>query len=145
MNQLERWGKIAVFLRWLLLFPTYLFFTFIMGVVIRIIVLAVGLPLPVFHLVFPPIMAVYALYMIYHLAPAIKLKLLIAFITLRSLLIPLLVNGFYQYQHSRGVDIVLSWSEGWARFIGEILTLIASIWLYKYLKKNLPGRTKGEK
>ena len=143
MNQLERWGKIPVFLRWLFLFPIYLFFTFIVGIFIRIAVLAVGLPSPVFHLVFPPIIAVYALHMIYHLAPAIKLKLLIAFIALRSLLIPLLVNGFYQYQHSQGMDIVLSWSEGWDPFIGEILTLIASIWLYKYLKKNLHGRTKG--
>ena len=69
----------------------------------------------------------------YHLAPATKLKLLIALISLRALLIPLFVFGFYM--HFQGADIDISWNEWWSPFIGEILTLVASIWLYKYVKE----------
>ena len=69
----------------------------------------------------------------YHLAPAIKLKLLIAFISLRALLIPLFVLGFYMHFQGAGIDI--SWNEWWSPFIGEILTLVVSIWLYKYIKE----------
>lgn len=132
MNVLELWEKIPVFIRWLLLFPIYLLITVIIGIVIRITVLTGGLPLPVFNLVFPPIMAVVSLFIMYHIAPAIKLKLLIVLIALRALLIPLFVFGFYM--NFQGADIDISWNEWWSPFIGEILTLIASIWLYKYIK-----------
>jgi len=135
VNVLELWEKIPVFLRWLLLLPIYLLITVIIGVVIRITVLAGGLPLPVFNLVFPPIMAVISLFIMYHIAPAIKLKLLIVLITMRALLIPLFVFGFYM--HFQGADIDISWNEWWSPFIGEILVLIASIWLYKYIKEEL--------
>lgn len=133
MKALELWNKIPVVLRWLLLFPIYLLITCVIGLVVRITVLAGGLPLPVFNLVFPPLMAVISLFIMYHLAPAIKLKLLIAFISLRALLIPLFVFGFYM--HFQGADIDISWNEWWSPFIGEILTLVASIWLYKYVKE----------
>jgi hypothetical protein len=36
--------------------------------------------------------------------------------------------------HFQGADIEISWNEWWSPFIGEILTLVASIWLYKYVK-----------
>ena len=109
MNVLELWEKIPVFVRWLLLFPIYLLITVIIGVIIRITVLAGGLPLPVFNLVFLPIMAVISLFIMYHIAPAIKLKLLIVLIALRALLIPLFVFGLYM--HFRGADINISWNE----------------------------------
>ena len=135
MNVLELWEKIPVFLRWLLLFPIYLLITVIIGIIIRITVLAGGLPLPVFNLVFPPIMAVISLFIMYHLAPTIKLNLLIVLIALRTLLIPLFVFGFYM--HFQGTNIDISWNEWWSPFVGEILVLIASIWLYKYIKEEL--------
>ncbi|MCK5014566.1 MAG: hypothetical protein KAS66_12165 [Candidatus Omnitrophica bacterium] len=133
MKALELWNKIPAFLRWLLLFPIYLLITCVIGLVVRITVLTGGLPLPVFNLVFPPLMAVISLFLMYHLAPATKLKLLIALISLRALLIPLFVFGFYM--HFQGADIDISWNEWWSPFIGEILTLVASIWLYKYVKE----------
>ncbi len=135
MNMIELWEKMPVFLRWLLVFPIYLLITVIIGVIIRIIVLAGGLPLPIFNLVFPPIMAVISLFIMYHIAPAIKLKLLIVLIALRALLIPLFVFGLYM--HFRGADMNISWNEWWSPFVGEILVLIASIWLYKYIKEEL--------
>ncbi len=91
--------------------------------------------MPVFNLVFPPIMAVISLFIMYHLAPTIKLNLLIVLIALRTLLIPLFVFGFYM--HFQGTNIDISWNEWWSPFVGEILVLIASIWLYKYIKEEL--------
>jgi len=58
---------------------------------------------------------------------------LILFISLRTLFIPMFLVGFYLSM--KGVDMEMSWNEWWAPFIGEILTLITSIWLYKYLKE----------
>ena len=133
MNVLRFWEKIPIFFRWLLLFPIVLIISVTIGIIIRITVLAGGFPLPIFNLVFPPIMAVIDLFIVYHLAPSIKFKLLIVLISLRSLLIPLFIFGFYM--HYQGADMEISWNEWWAPFIGEILALIASLWLYKYLKE----------
>lgn len=133
MKLLEFWGKIPVALRWILLFPTYLFITCIIGFFVRITILDDGFPMPVFNLIFPPIMAVISLFILYHIAPAIKLILLVILITLRAFLIPLFVFGFYMHFQDVGIDI--SWDKWWSPFIGEILTLIASIWIYKYIKE----------
>lgn len=129
---MEYWEKLPVVIRWILLFPIYLILTIVIGIVIRISVLAGGLPVPVFNLLFPPIMAVVSLFVMYHLAPSIKFKIIVCLISLRSLFIPIFLIGFYAAM--KGAEIDMSWNEWWAPFIGEILTLIASIWFYKYLK-----------
>ncbi len=129
---MEYWEKLPVAIRWILLFPIYLLITVIIGIIIRISVLTGGLPLPVFNLLFPPIMAVVSLFVMYHLAPSIKFKLIVGLISLRALFIPIFLIGFYAAM--KGAEIDMSWNEWWAPFTGEILTLIASIWLYKFLK-----------
>lgn len=130
---METWEKIPAFIRWILLFPIAFLIVAIAGIIIRISILAGGLPLPVFNLVFPPIMAVIYLFIMYILAPSIKFKLIIVLIILRSLFIPIFLVGFYfSFQ---GIEIDMSWNAQWAPFIGEIITLIASIWIYKYLKE----------
>jgi hypothetical protein len=134
MDMLKLSEKVPVFIRWLLLFPVYLLITLVIGLIIRITVIAGGLPLPVFNLIFPPMMAVISLFVLYHIAPAIKLKLLIVLITLRALLIPLFIFGFCM--HFKGADIDISWGKWWSPFVGEILTLIASIWFYRLIRKD---------
>ena len=130
---METWEKLPTIIRWILLLPLAFLLVAVAGIIIRILVLSGGLSLSVFNLVFPPIMAVVYLYIIYLFAPSIKLKLIIGFISLRALFIPMFLVGFYLSM--KGADMDMSWNEWWAPFIGEILTLITSIWLYKYLKE----------
>lgn len=130
---METWEKLPKFIRWILLLPLAFLLVAVAGIIIRILVLSGGLPVFAFNLVFPPIMAAIYLYIIYLFAPSLKSKLLIVFISLRTLFIPMFLVGFYLSM--KGVDMEMSWNEWWAPFIGEILTLITSIWLYKYLKE----------
>jgi hypothetical protein len=128
--------KIPAFLRWVLLFPLAGLVVLLAGFIIRIAVLSGGLPIVVFNVVFPPIMALIYLFIIFHLAPGIKKALLLIVIILRSLFIPILIAGIIF--HFVGLDVQLSWNDNWAPLLGEILTLVASIWLYLEFKKQLP-------
>ena len=130
---MEIWEKIPAAIRWVLLFPIAFMIVAIAGTILRISILAGGMPLPVFNLVFPPIMAVIYLFIVYLLAPSKKFKLIMALIVIRSLFIPMFLLGFYLYY--RGVKLDMSWNEWWSPFIGEIISLVPSIWFYKYLKE----------
>jgi hypothetical protein len=130
---LKIWNTLPVAARWILLFPIVFIATLLLGITSRMLLLAGGLPLQILDLIYPPLMGMLALFSFFHLAPKGKLILLKVLISLRSLFIPLFI-AFAIFRHL-GADIEMSWEEYWTPFIGEILTLACSIWLYKHLKQ----------
>lgn len=108
---LNKWNRLPVAVRWILLIPIELVVITIIGFISRVHLLLVGLPAQAAEVVFLTLMALVSVFIIYHLAPKGKFSLLIVIISLRSLIIFVFIFGAVCMCMS--IDTEVIWGEWW--------------------------------
>ena len=128
----KKWNELPESIRWIFFLPVLALIHFIFGFIARGLMYSWDLSPFAFNLIFPAVIELIGLFLVFQLVPKKKYLFVLIFIILRSLFIPIFVLKFIFLQDV--VDTSFSWNDYWSPFLAEILTLASSIWFYKYLK-----------
>lgn len=137
---LERYESLPEWLRWILCWPISAFFSLVFG---WLLLLTAGREAfeEVVRLSHPVIIQVLFLGAIFFTVPRAKLAFVVAFIVLRSVFLlmfavvtPLVLLEIVP----KPDDLVLDWQSWWRPFLGEVLTLAASIATFRTLREVQP-------
>ncbi|MBA7587389.1 hypothetical protein ES708_29418 [subsurface metagenome] len=131
---IQRYNKLPEWLRWILFLPISFVFSIIIWFFIDSAGRYVGAYEFVLAILHPVIVQASFLILIFYTVPKSKLKWVIAFIVLRSLLLVFFVAQ--PILSLLGTEMIYDWIF-FKELIGEIVTLIISIGVYRELKKDI--------
>jgi hypothetical protein len=130
----QRYNKLPEWLRWVLFLPISFIFSIILWFFMDSAGRYVGAYEFVLAILHPVIVQALFLILIFYTVPKSKLKWVIAFIVLRSLFLVFFIAQ--PILSLLGTETIYDWIF-FKEIIGEIVTLIISIVVYKELKKNI--------
>ena len=130
----QRYNKLPEWLRWILFLPISSIFSIILWFFMDSAGRHVGAYEFVLAILHPVIVQASFLILIFYTVPRGKLKWVIAFIALRSLFIVFFIAQ--PILSFLGTEMIYDWIF-FKELIGEIVTLIISIGVYRELRKNI--------
>ena len=130
----QRYNKLPEWLRWVLFLPISFIFSIILWFFMDSAGRYVGAYEFVLAILHPVIVQALFLILIFYTVPKSKLKWVIAFIVLRSLFLVFFIAQ--PILSLLGTEMIYDWIF-FKELIGEIVTLIISIGVYRELRKNI--------
>ena len=130
----QRYNKLPEWLRWILFLPISSIFSIILWFFMDSAAHYVGAYEFVLAILHPVIVQASFLILIFYTVPRGKLKWVIAFIVLRSLFLVFFIAQ--PILSLLGTEMIYDWIF-FKELIGEIVTLIISIGVYRELRKNI--------
>lgn len=130
---MQRYDALPEWLRWIICWPMSLVIAVAVWWLVATGALSAGAYAFIIRLSHPVVVQVSFLVAIYYTVPRAKLGIVLTFIILRTFFLvfflvftPLLLFGVLPQE-----EVPMNWEDWWGPFLGEVLTLAASVSIYK--------------